>query len=71
MSVKVIIHQIEIGFWDVFISIMHKSSFLRFIVPKVYRILHTKEFYTSIVLIFSLAFLGLSLGLIFGVISQI
>ena len=71
MSVKIIFQQIEIGFWDVFISLMHKSTFLRFFVPRVYRLYQTKEIQKTITLILAMILLGLTTGLMIGAISQI
>lgn len=71
MSVKVIMHQIEIGFWDVFVAVMHKSTFLQFLIPRVYRLVYSKEIHKTLAWVFVMIILGLTLGLMIGAISQI
>ena len=71
MSVKVLLHQIEISFWDAFIPLMYQSRLVRFVVPRVYLILHNKEFKKSMGIIFAFASLGLIVGFILGALSQI
>ena len=71
MSVKVLLYQIELSFWDNFIPMMNKSSSLRYIVPRVYRMIHTKEFQTTIRFSLFLAILGLILGFVLGTLPQI
>ena len=71
MSVKVIFHQIEIGFWDVFILAMHKSNLLRYFMPRVYRLLYSKETRKMVTITLALMILGLTAGFIVGALSQI
>jgi len=71
MSVKVILHRLELNFWDTFISLMHKSPPIRFLVPRVYRWLHTKEVQQTAKLMTILTILGLIIGFALGSLSQI
>lgn len=71
MRVKVLFHQLELGFWDTFIPIMHKSALVRFTVPRVYRLLHLQEFRQTVKFTLALTLLGLSLGFTLGVLSQL
>ena len=71
MSIKPTIQQIEIGFWDFIIVQMHKSAFLRFAIPRIYRLYHTGELRHNIKLLLVLAALGLATGFILGVLSQV
>ncbi len=71
MSVKVLFHRLEISFWDAFIPLMHKSPPVRFLVPRIYRLLHIPEFRQIIKLSLLLTILGLILGFLLGVFSQI
>lgn len=71
MDVKVLFHRLELNFWNAFIPLMHKSPPVRFIVPRVYRLLHMEEFRQMLKLSLLLTFLGLFLGFIWGVIGQL
>ncbi len=71
MNVKFLFHQLELSFWDAFIPIMHKSAPVRFIVPRVYRLLHIQEFRQTVKFTLALTILGLSLGFTLGVLSQL
>ncbi len=71
MSVKVLFHQLELNFWDAFIPWMHKSPPVRFVVTRVYRLLHIEEFQKTVKLALALAILGLILGFTLGALSQI
>ena len=71
MSVKVLLHQIEIGFWDAFIPLMYQSRLVRFVVPRVYLILHNKEFKKTLGIIFGFAAIGLITGFVLGALSHI
>jgi len=71
MSVKVIMHQIEIGFWDVFVAVMHKSAFLQFLIPRIYRLFYTKEIHKTMAWVLVMVVLGLTFGLMIGALSQI
>lgn len=71
MSVKVLFHQLEISFWDAFIPLMHKSPPVRFVVSRIYRLLHIQEFQQTVKLTLALAILGLTLGFTLGVLSQL
>ena len=71
MTVKVFFHQLEISFWDAFIPLMHKSPPVRFVVPRIYRLLHIREFQQTVKLTLALAFLGLTLGFTLGVLSHL
>ncbi len=70
MSVKLLIHQLELNFWDAFIPLMHKSPPIRFIVPRVYRLLYSPEFRQTAKISLILTIAGLVLGFILGVLSQ-
>jgi hypothetical protein len=67
MRAKEILHQIELDFWDAFIPLMNKSAYLRFILPRLYRIFHSKEFQNTVKTTLLLSILGLILGFLFGV----
>jgi hypothetical protein len=71
MSVKIIFHQIEIGFWDVFVQMMHKSAFLRYLVPRIYRLFYSKEIHKMLIIAMVLMILGLTAGFVMGALSQI
>lgn len=71
MSVKVIFNQIEIGFWDMFINMMHKSALLRFLMPRIYRLAYSKEAQKMVSITLGLVILGLTAGFILGALSQI
>ncbi len=71
MSVKVIMQQIEIGFWDVFVAVMHKSAFLQFLIPRVYRLFYTKEIHKTMAWVLVMIILGLMVGFAIGALSQI
>jgi hypothetical protein len=70
MSVKVLLQQIEISFWDAFIPLMYQSRLVRFIAPRVYLMLHNKELRKTLGLILASATLGLAAGFIWGALSQ-
>jgi hypothetical protein len=71
MSVKPILHQLELSFWDVFIPILNKSPLIRYLAPRVYRVLHLKEFQNTVKYSLILTIIGLLLGFILGAFSQI
>jgi hypothetical protein len=71
MSVKVLLHQLELSFWDVFIPLINKSPSLRYIVPRVYRLLHIKEFQDMAKLALILTIAGLIIGFLMGTLHQI
>lgn len=71
MSVKGIFHQLELSFWNAFIPLMHRSPLIRFIVPRIYRLLHIQEFRQTLRLTLLLSILGLILGFTLGALSQI
>jgi hypothetical protein len=71
MSVKILLHRLEINFWDSIIPLMHKSPPVRFLVPRVYRWLHTKEVQQTAKLVMALTILGLIIGFALGSLSQI
>jgi hypothetical protein len=66
MSVKPFLHKIELNFWDVFIPYMSKSPLIRYLVPRVYRLFHTKEFQKNIKSTVVIVLTGLLLGFILG-----
>ena len=66
MSVKPILHQLELSFWDAFIPLLNKSPLVRFFVPRFYRLLHTKEFQATVKYALILAIFGLILGFVLG-----
>jgi hypothetical protein len=70
MSVKVLLHQIEISFWDAIIPLMCQSRLVRFMAPCLYLILHNKERQKTLGLILAFATLGLTAGFIWGALSQ-
>ena len=71
MSVKVFLHQLELGFWDAFIPLMNQSPSVRYVVPRIYRLFHIKEFQDTVKHTLVLFILGLVLGFILGVLHQI
>ena len=71
MSVKVLFHRLEISFWDAFIPLMHKSPLVRFLVPRILSLIHLPEFRQIVKLSLLLTILGLILGFLLGVFSQI
>lgn len=71
MSLKTFLHQVELTFWDAFIPLMNKSPSVRFFVPRVYRLLHIKEFQDTVKYSFLLAIVGLILGFVLGALPQI
>jgi hypothetical protein len=71
MSVKVLLHQLELGFWDTLIPLMNKSASLRYIVPRVYRLYHIEEFQNTVKHTLILTILGLLLGFVLGVLRPI
>jgi hypothetical protein len=71
MSVKVIMQQIEIGFWDVFIIVMQRSAFLQFFVPRIYRFFYSKEVYNTMAWVLVMIIFGLTFGVLIGAFSQI
>lgn len=66
MSVKPILHQLELNFWDVFIPLLNKSPLVRFFVPRFYRLLHIKEFQDTVKYSLVLAIIGLMIGFVLG-----
>ena len=71
MSVKVLLHRIELNFWDAFIPLMHKSQPVRFLVPRIYRWLHINEVRQTVKLALVLTILGLVIGFALGSLSLI
>jgi hypothetical protein len=71
LSVKAILYQLELSFWDAFIPLMDRSPSARYLLPRVYRVLHIKEFQHTIKLTFLLSILGLLLGFVLGALPQI
>jgi hypothetical protein len=71
MSVKVLLHRLELNFWDSFIPLMHKSPLVRFLAPRIYCWLHTKEVQQTAKLVMILTVLGLIIGFVLGSLSQI
>ena len=71
MSVKVFVQRLELSFWNAFIPLMHKSPPIRFMVPRVYCLLHTREFQQTVKLSLLLTILGLFLGFTLGTLSQL
>jgi hypothetical protein len=71
MSVKLLLHRLELNFWDSFIPLMHKSPPVRFLVPRIYRWLHTKEVQQTAKLVMVLTVLGFIIGFVLGSLSQI
>jgi hypothetical protein len=71
MSVKPILHQIELSFWDAFIPLLNKSLLIRYFVPRIYRLIHLKEFQDTVKYSLVLAILGLLLGFVLGALHQI
>ena len=71
MTVKPLFQKIEIGFWDFIILQMNRSAFLRFAIPRVYRLYHTGELRHNAKLLLVLAALGLATGFVLGVLSQV
>jgi hypothetical protein len=71
MTVKMLLHRMELTFWDTFIPIMDKSSFLRFALPRLYRLLHTEEFRNTVKYTILLSLFGLLLGFVIGAFTQI
>lgn len=71
MSVKPILHQLELSFWDVFIPLLNKSPLIRYLAPRVYRVIHLKEFQNTVKYSLILTIVGLMLGFILGALSQI
>lgn len=71
MSVKPILNQLELSFWDVFIPLLNKSPLIRYLAPRVYRVLHLKEFHNTVKYSLILTITGLLLGFVLGALSQI
>ena len=69
MGVKPILHQLELNFWDAIIPLLNKSPLVRFFVPRIYRLLHIKEFQDTIKYSMVLAIFGLLLGFILGALT--
>ena len=67
MSVKVLLHQLELGFWETLIPLMNKSTSVRYVVPRVYRLIHIKEFQDTVKLTLILTSVGLTFGFVLGV----
>ena len=64
MSMKALLHQLELSFWDTFIPLMNKSPSVRYIVPRFYRLVHIKEFQDTLKYTVILTIVGLILGFI-------
>ena len=62
MSVKGILHQLELSFWDKFILLMNRSRSVRYLAPRLYRLIHIKEFQDTMKLSLVLWVVGLILG---------
>lgn len=71
MPVKTILHRLELNFWDTLFPKMYKSRFLRFVLPRIYRLLHIKEFQDTVKYTFLISLLGLILGFVLGAFTQI
>jgi len=71
MSVKAILHNLELSFWDTFIPMMNKSESVRYIIPRIYRLLHIKEFQSTVKLTLVITILGLMIGFILGALPSI
>ena len=71
MSIKPTIQQIEIGFWNFAIVQMHKSAFLRFVIPRAYRLYRTGEIRRSLKMLLAVALLGLATGVVLGILIQV
>ena len=71
MNVKFFLHRLELNFWDAFIPLMYKSPPVRFLVPRVYRWLHTEEVQKTAKLVLVFTILGLIIGFALGSLSQI
>ena len=71
MSVKPILHQIELSFWDAFIPLLNKSPLIRYFVPRIYRLIHLKDFQDTVKYSLLLAIIGFILGFVIGSIQQI
>ena len=70
MSVKPILHQLELSFWDAIIPLLNKSPLIRYLAPRVYRVLHLKEFQNTVKYSLVLTVLGFMLGFVFGALSH-
>ena len=64
MSVKALLNRLELSFWDTFIPLMNKSPSVRYIMPRLYRLLHIKEFQDTLKYTVILTIVGLILGFI-------
>jgi len=71
MNVKSLLHQLELSFWDTSIHLMNKSASVRYVVPRVYRLIHIEEFQNTVKLTLILTFVGLVLGFMLGVLRPI
>ena len=71
MTVKTFLHRIELTFWDTLIPIMDKSSIIRFVLPRLYRLLHIEEFQQTVKYTILISLLGLFLGFVIGAFMQI
>ena len=71
MSVKPILHQLELSFWDAFIPLLDKSSLIRYLAPRFYRLLHLKEFQDTVKYSLLLTVIGLMLGFVLGALSPL
>ena len=71
MSVKPILHQLELNFWDPFIPLLNKSPLIRYLAPRVYRVLHLNEFQNTVKYSLILTIIGLIIGFVLGAFSQI
>ena len=68
---KALLHQLELSFWDTFIPLMNKSPSVRYIVPRLYRLLHIKEFQDTLKYTVILTIVGLILGFIGSLASDL
>ena len=70
-SVKTLLHQLEINFWDALIPLLNRSSSLRFFVPRVYRLIRNEDFQDTVKLTLVLTIIGLMIGFILGALPLI
>jgi hypothetical protein len=71
MRVKPILHQLELSFWDAIIPLLNKSPLIRYLAPRVYLMLHLKEFQNTVKYSLILTIIGLMFGFVLGAFSQI
>ena len=71
MYVKAFLHRLELSFWDAFIPLMNKSTSIRYLMPRLYWLIHIKEFQDTVKLTLFLSIVGLIFGFILGAWHQI